>query len=208
MAKKTMIASGMTSGQIENIIEKFRAAMRKHCRDINTDVVQQVLGIENLGMELYAVVRKHAERFSNMIVRRVKVNRSQTQKQVLDATGRRQYVTDSVVKTMPRDGDGETEVVFFKPDPEVYKHGWISNDDVAKEYDKHGLEPDPYAQAKVNEDDPDFADTHPNACQWKDVDGNWCHAAFYRWYDERYVRVFRHDDAWHDYWFFAGVRKS
>lgn len=203
----SMTPSQITDGQIEKFADQFRAALRKHRHEVSSAVAQQVLGTEKLGAELFRLVRKHAERISNEIVRRVKVNRSQTSKQALDATGRREYVDDRVVAAIPRGEGDEVEVVFFKPDSESYKDGWISCADVDKEYEKRGLKPDPRALAKANEDDPTLADTHPNACQWKDKDGNWCYAAFNRWLDERYVLVHRNDDGWGGGWFFAGVRK-
>lgn len=198
---KTMIASQMTDGQIENMTDKFRAALRKHRSDIGSDVVQQVLGIENLGMEFFAVVRKHAERFSDMFVRHVKPDRNRTPQRALDATGRGQYTDKKVVAGMPK-GEGEAEVHFFKLDR------WISDDDLEKEYDARGLKPaDPYSLAAVNEADPAFADERPNCTHWKDKDGKWCYAAFNHWFDERCVGVRRSGDGWYGHWFFAGVRK-
>ena len=202
---KTMTASGpktITNGQNENVADKLRATMRKHRSEVASDMAQKVLGVENLGMELYAVVRKHAERFSNMLSRIVAVDRSRSPQAALDATGRRQYTDRAVVDAMPR-GDGtEVEIFFFKPGC------FLSDADLEKEFDLRGLKPaDPYSLAAVNEKDPAFADAHPNATHWKDAAGRWCFATFYRWRDGRLVGVDRGDHDWHDRWWFAGVRK-
>ena len=208
MAKKTMIASGMTDGQIETALSKVRDAMRKHRDDILKGVAQQVLGVENLGMEMFAPFRKHAEMMSKFIIRHVKVNRNRPPRVALQATGRTLYVNDEVVAAMPKGKTVGTDVIFFKPDPDVYKNGVISDDDLEKEYEKRGLVPvDPYSLSAVNEADPVFADDHPNGTHWKDATGKWCYAAFRRWYDGRLVGVNRGDYDWSDCWWFAGVRK-
>ena len=58
---ETMTASEMTDGQIENAVDKLRAAMRKHRSEISSGIAQQVLGVENLGMEMFTPFRKRAE---------------------------------------------------------------------------------------------------------------------------------------------------
>lgn len=197
---KTMIAS-MTDGQIDNVVDKFRAALRKHRSELSSDVAQRVLGLENLDMELFAVVREHAERFSDVIVRHANVNRTRAPRRALEATGRNLYVTDDVVKSMPK-GEGEGEVHFFKLDRS------ISDDDLEKEYDLRSLKPaDPYSLAAVNEADPAFADERPNCTHWKDAHGKWCYAAFSGWDGERSVSVLQDDGEWSDCWWLAGVRK-
>lgn len=199
---KTMTASGMTDGQIDNIVDKLRAALRKHRSELSSEATQLVLGVENLGMELFAIVREHAEHFSDMIVRCVKVDRTRTPQEALTAIGRKQYVTDSVVKTMPNGDGDEAELYFF------IVGRWIGDDDLEKEYEKRGLKAtDPYSLAAVNEADPAFADERPNCTHWKGADGKWYYIAFHRWRGERYVSVGRSDGDWGDDWWFAGVRK-
>lgn len=141
---------------------------------------------------------------SNLIVRRVKVNRNRTPQEAIDATGRRQYVDISVVDAMPR-GEGEgSEIFFFIPDR------LLSDDDLEKEYELRGLKPaDPYSLAAVNEIDPAFADNYPNSTHWKDSNGKWYYAAFDHWVGRgRSVGVDRHTIGWaaNCLWF-AGVRK-
>ena len=204
-----MIASGMTDGQIETAVEQFRAAMRKHRGEVQKDAAQQALGVDNFGMRMFVVFRELAEAMSNLIVRHMKADRMRIPQQVLDATGRRQYTTQSVVDTMPRGEEEEGDVVFFKPRPQAYnRNGWISDDNLEKEFEFHGLKPcDPYKLSKVNADDPAFADERPNATHWKDADGNWYYSAFDRWRRERHVRVYRLGHDWYVRWWFAGLRK-
>ena len=82
-----MTATEMTDGKIENAVNKLRDAMRKHRSSITSDVAQQVLGVENLGMMMFTPFRERAEVVSNLIIRKVKVNRSRSPQEALDATG-------------------------------------------------------------------------------------------------------------------------
>ena len=140
---------------------------------------------------------------SKMIIRKVRVNRNRLPQEVLDATGRKQYVDKGVVASMPHGESDEVEVVFFKEDC------FLSDDELEKRFAQHNLKPaDPYSLAAVNEADPVFADEHPNGTHWKDSNGKWCYAAFLRWsFEERSVNVNRGGFDWHDNWWFAGLRK-
>lgn len=205
---KIMTASPMTDGQIDNVVDKFRAALRKHRREINSEGAQRVLETDNLGMVLYAPFRQLVEQESNTIIRRVTVNRTRTPEVALAATGRKLYTNDEVVATMPNGEAEEVEVVFFKLDLSG-KNGWISDDDLEVEFDRRGLQSaDPFAAAAVSEADPAFADEHPYGTHWKNAAGRWCFATFSRWHDERKLFVVRDDRVWNDYWWFAGVRKK
>lgn len=140
----------------------------------------------------------------NTIICIVTVNRDRKPQPMLDATDRPQYTDKDVVATMPTNGTGiqeGVEVIFFKLGK------YVSDDDLAKEYEARGLTSDPYAQAAVNEADRAFADEHLNGTHWKNGQGKWCRAYFSQGGDERYVRVYRGDFDWRDYWWFAGVRK-
>jgi len=192
----------ITPGQAGKFYDVFVAALCKS--GLPSEPTQQVLeGQGNaLAAEFVASVRKRVEMMSKLIVRRVKVNRNRTPQQVFDATGRKQYADSSVVEGMPR-GEGEEVDVYFFPGGR-----YRSDAELEKEFDLYGLKPDPYAHAAVNEADPAFADKYPNATHWKDADGKWCYAAFYRWDDgERYVNVYRDGSDWNDDWWFAGCRK-
>ncbi len=199
----------ITPGQIGKAQELLGAALRKS--GLQSEPAQSVLETQgdSLVEEWLAAFRKRVEALADIIVRIVSVNRARKPNEMLDATGRVQYVDRDVVKTMPRGAGNDAEVHFFKPRPEEYtRPGFMSDEDLDKAFERRGLKAaDPYSVAAVNEDDPAFADDHPNATHWKDAAGKWCFAAFSRWYDERDVRVYRIDDDWGGRWWFAGVRK-
>lgn len=205
---ETMTTPGMTDGQINRALEIFKAQLVKHATELPSEDVQTVFGQKDLGPEWLTVLRKRVEAVSSMIVRKARVDRSRTPQQALDATGRRQYVDQAVVTAMPRGGNKEVEVCFFKPRPEAYdKDGWLSEEALEREFEFNGFKPDPLAQAAVNEADPAFANEYPNGTHWQDENGKWCFAAFSRDGDERRVGVGRRDDGWSDRWWFGGVRK-
>ena len=195
----------MTDGQIGKIKEKLGEALRK--AGLQSEPAQQVLETKGQGnlmiAEMVAVVRRFVEATSNQITRRVKVDRSRTPQEALDATGRKQHTNHRVVSAMPHGEGEEVEVVFFK------LGRYISDADLEQEYDTRDLIPaDPYSLAAVNEADPAFADTYPHGTHWQ-ADGKWCFATFHRWGDdEREVNVDRYAHAWSVHWWFAGLRKS
>ncbi|MBX4210510.1 hypothetical protein KW783_00870 [Candidatus Parcubacteria bacterium] len=120
----------------------------------------------------------------------------------------KQFTDRKVVDAMPRGDGAEVEVIFFKPDLSD-RNGFISDDDLEKEFELRGLKPsDPYSVAAVNEADAAFADEKPHGTHWKDSKGKWCFVAFDQWGGvESGVRVDRRDRGWRDYWWFAGLRK-
>jgi hypothetical protein len=211
MASKTMTPSeSISAGQIGQIQDRLGTALRQS--GLPNASTQDVLKTKGEGdqmiAEMVGVVRKFVEAKASEVVRRVKVNRTQTPMQAIDATGRNKYVDEQVVATMPAGEGEEVDVVFFKPRPDEYtRPGFMSDDDLERALDRRGLKSDPRAQAKANEEDPAFADERPNGTHWKDVNGKWCFATFNRWLDRRRVHVNRFDDDWNDYWWFAGVRK-
>ncbi|HBV33181.1 TPA: hypothetical protein DIC39_02305 [Patescibacteria group bacterium] len=199
---------GLTEGQIGKVCEMIAAALRKGRKSFRSNAVQNI--IEQHGPKLQeemtsatvTVFENIIAWSSNIIARAVKVVRSRTPKEMIKALGRAEYTDNSVVKAIPK-GEGDEVIVEF------FKLGqYVSMNDLAREYAKRGLTPDPYAQAAANEADPTFADKHPNGAQWKDEDGNWCYIAFDRDDDGRCVDVGRSYDDWYDCWWFGGVRKS
>ena len=204
---KTMTTSTMTEGQVGRALGILGDKLRKHMKEFPSDIVQQVFGQAELGEEWLASFRRRVETLSSLIVRVVTVNGDRTPQQVIDATGRAQYVDKDVVNAMPRTASGEREVVFFKPRPEAYENGWLSPEALAKEYEYFGLTPDPHAVAAVNEADPAFADQTPNAVQWPGANRKFYYAAFGRFSGERRVDVRRCDGDWLGGWVFGGVRK-
>lgn len=110
-----------------------------------------------------------------MITRVVTVDRSRTPREVLTATGFVQHIDNIAVDTMPRGEGEEVEVIFFP-----YDKGYLNVADLPAIYEAHGLKPDPYALAALNEADPGFADfgssetdryVGDNACYWQSADG-------------------------------------
>lgn len=137
----------------------------------------------------------------DIIVRRVAVDGSRTPCSAIAATKRVQYVNNAIADAMPRAQSDEVEIVFFAVDRT------ISDAELEQEYEQRGLIPaDPFSLAAVNEADPAFADTYPNATHWKDAEGCWCFAAFSHWLGIR-VDVYRYGHDWSGYWWFAGRRK-
>lgn len=210
-----MSAPGMTDGQIENAINKLRDAMRKHRSEISSDTAQQVLGVENLGMIMFAPFRKYAEEFSNRIICIVKVNRGRSLREAIEVIGHvhANHANRDLVDSMPKGKESEqsddVEVVFFKPDLSD-SYGVISDNDLAKEFALRGLKPADLASlVAVNEADQSFVDARPHGTYWKDAEGRQCFATFERW-DDHEVRVFlgrNTTDWWSDQWWFAGLRK-
>lgn len=203
---ETMTASRqkpMTDGQIDDLANKLRDAARKHRDQLGSEAVQQVLGTDNLGMVMFDPFRKLVEMVSTMFTRLVSgINRNQTPQEALDATGRRQYTTQSVVDAMPR-GEGENaELKFFELDYNA------TPKELADEYERRNLKADPFALAKHMEDNPSFADERPVATQWDlGEDGQASYAAFSRWSGGRRVIVLRHGCHWPRRCRFAGVSK-
>lgn len=193
----------MTDGQIENACSKLRDALRKHREGITSEAAQSALGTENIGMRMFTPFREQAEMFSEMIVRRVKVNRKRTRQQMLDATGRTPYTDVNVVAEMPQNEDEEVDVYFFP------LRRFTSVEDAQKLIKQHGLKPDPYAVAAVNEVDSAFASSRPNGTQWVDSKGRHCYLTCNRWLGGRhYVNVNRRGCDWDDGWWLGGVRAS
>ena len=157
--------------------------------------------------ELQVMTSGQIVRIGEIIWREVEVNRDESPEEAIDATGCVQYTNPEVVKTMPRGKGKKVRVGFFKLDLSK-RGGYISDDDLQKEYDLRNMESDPYAQMAVNKADPAFTDTNPNGSHWKCPDGKWCYVLFRRWHDgRRLVHVNRSGGGWHDFWSFAGVSK-
>ena len=151
---------------------------------------------------LLLVVRGAAEVVVKIITRTVKVDRSRTAAEVIDATGRvKWYIDQEALAEMPLDGKSEDTVEFFELnyDPSV--------DELDREYEARGLRPDPAAVAQAMTDDPALADERPVSVQWRNSKGHACYAIFDRYGGKRDVRVDRGDDGWDRDYRFAGVRK-
>lgn len=204
------IAEQISAGQIGRASDRFSDRCRTNAASLPRDTVQLILEEEGdaLAQEMFEVLRARVERRASIITRRVTVNRRCSPQEALDATKCKQYTDRKVVDAMPRGEGEEVEVYFFKPRPEAYKGGAITDEALEKEFEFYSLKPvDPYSLSAVNEADPAFADEKPNGTHWKNAEGKWEYAAFSRWGGERSVSVRRGGDAWDDDWWFGGLRK-
>jgi len=201
--EKTMTPSQtITDGQIDKAGELFRSILKRHRAKMSSGAVQWVLGSNMVWLAVFEVFQGFVDAFSNIIIRRVPVNRSRTPQAMLDATSRIQDVTDYLLRTMPVGEGEEVEVVFFNPGRS------INNKDLELQYEARDLKPaDPYSLAAVNEADPSFADDYPNTTHWKSFFGAWCNIDFYCLHNERRVEVKDLIRRWSDGWWFAGLRK-
>ncbi len=149
---------------------------------------------------------KETVRIGKVICRHVIVNRDQLPHDAINAIKRDVIINDDVVKTMPKGNGTEVDVFFFQIGR------YINNDiELEKEYEKRGFVPvDPYTLAKVNEDDPTFADEYPHGTHWKNANSEWCFAVFCYSRGLRLVRVDRNDRSvgWDSSFWFAGLRKA
>ena len=206
MAKTMTPSEGITDGQIHKAAEVYQAMLTKHRHELgSSDAVQTTLGSDAYLGEQLGVLRKHVERVSRMVIRSVTVDRSRTPEELVEATGRVQYVDRDVLAIMPRratEGVEEVELLFFN------EGRYLSPDEQERVLAEYSLVPDYEAQFQVNIDDPAFADVHPNGMQWRDGENRPCYAAFSRgWRGGRRVRVSRRGLDWDGHWWFAGRRK-
>lgn len=152
-----------------------------------------------MGKSMTTFDRKRVETISIVIVRRVRVDRTRTPQQVVDATGRRKYIDADVLATVPQSEGDEVDVYFIPTAGRIVRMGKIP-----AFLAQYGLVPDPRAQAAVNEADRAFADKYPNCTQW----GNDCCLIFSRYDGERYIGCHRYGDNWGPNWFLSGVLVS
>lgn len=200
---RTQSDSAISNGQIGQITDRLSTKLRDS--GLSAEGVQAILAAPGGAAidDMVATLRKHVEANSDLIVRRVSVNRHRSARGAIEATGRKPYVTNDVVDAMPRGVGIETELVFFKVGR------WLTVQELDAEYTLRNLDAaDPFSLAAVNEADPAFAEERPNATQWKDAQGKHCYATFRRWDDKRSVHVYRYGSDWYDDWWFAGLRKS
>jgi hypothetical protein len=182
----SQLEATITDGAIEKITNLIAAKLR----DIHLPSAQVQGAIDSQGdeiaQEFVDMFRAHVEANCDMIVRRVKVNRARTPKEALDATHwMESSIDDDVAATMPKYGEEVVDVYFFR-----VPHHNISEEEIKEAYAFRGLIPDPFAQAAVNEADPDFDDEHLNATFWEDPSGNWCYLTFNNYIGRRHVNVY------------------
>ncbi|MFH0873992.1 MAG: hypothetical protein V1846_04130 [Candidatus Komeilibacteria bacterium] len=158
---------------------------------------------------MFEVFRQRVERKSEIIVRRVRVDRSPSPQQVLDSLEDYEQAKcgKDDVATMPRGEGEEVDVVFFSA------HRQLDDDELEREYERQGIVPDPYAQAQVNADDHGFVVSHSNATHWLGPDGKWRCLLTSTTIPSRFnwVTVKKSEDdkssKYGDFWWYGGVRK-
>ena len=208
--KNTSVVPGeitlATGEQVEHIMDMWRRRIKG--RKLTLDEANQI--IRNGGQYLPTMdkaadvlVDQVRSDMQNTIVRMVRnIRRNRSAVQTINDTGRNKYVNDGILVTMPvGNGPEGVELVYFRLGRTVY------DDELEREYEARGLEPDPQAQSTDNEADPSFADEHPNSNYWNRDGKVSSYLAFRRWLGMRYVHCHRNGDEWGDYWWFAGVRK-
>lgn len=202
MAKAMTPSETTTIGQINKAVGNYRALLEKHAGEFPSEAVQTVLGMSELTNEMFDLFRKRVEVMSNLTTRHVRVDRTRTPKEAINATGRvKWYIDEQALADMPTEGKEQDDVVVFELDydPTV--------DELDREYEARGLRTDPLALAQLMVDDPAFADKRPVAVQWRDKQGRACYADFSRWCGKRGVRVDRSGRWWNRHYRFAGVSK-
>ncbi len=169
------------------------------------DVVQKLINpsdrfLEDLKKVLRGEQIEEEKVKEEMIVRRIRVDRTLTPQQALSACCHVQYCDDSVVTHMPWGEGEEVELVFFKGGR------FLSDAGLEQKYASRGLRPaDPYSLAAFNAANPAFADKVPHGTHWQDTSGRWCFAAWHRRFGEREVLVLRRVSGWGAYWWYAGI---
>jgi hypothetical protein len=148
-----------------------------------------------------AIIPIDRGRFNSNMLRVVgNVQRGRTAEQSISAINRIRHVNDSVLATMPV-GHGPEQVTlhYFRLESALF-----SPEQLASEYKRRGLVPDPQAQIADNEQDPSLAYDYPNATQWLVSNGTSHSLTF----DDGTVSCDR-CNAWvGGDWWFAGVERS
>jgi len=151
----------VTPKQIEKVVAKFRNRLRKGADQMPVKIVQEVLEGKELDHAMADLFRRLVEERGNLIVRTVRVNRSRTPQQAIEATGREMNIAPDVLANMPIVEEETVTVTFFCIDRTAFTMA-----EADEGYRSRGLVPvDPIALAAVNEAYPSFADEHSNATQ-------------------------------------------
>jgi len=136
----------------------------------------------------------------NMVRAVGNIQRGRSVEQAINVINRIKHVDDRALLTMPV-GQGQERVAlrYFR-----LESGLFTPEQLALEYGRRGLFPDPQAQIADNEQDPSLAYDYPNATQWLLPDGS----AYSLTFDEAAVSCDR-CAAWvGGDWWFAGVERS
>lgn len=156
-----------TGEQIEHIMDMWRRRLRdrKLTRDEANHIIQhggQYLEVMDKAADV--LVDQVRSMRTNTIVRIVRnIRRDRTAREAIDAIDWTKYINDTVVGTIPMvAGPEEVELVYVQTDRNM-----LSPAEQVEFLASCDLEPDPPAQMADNEQDPAFADEHPNGFQWE-----------------------------------------
>ncbi len=198
----------ITDGQIENVVNKLRDAMRKHRSEISAERAQIALGFDNLGMRMFQPFREITEAVSRKFIRKVSVDHSYHLRGVLfSLVGFNIYEESQEIDGVSLVEKGEIDLHFFSLTT-PRRDGHISIEDLVKEYEQEGLKPaHPSHLALVIQQDRKLVDNLPNSTIWKNGKGHWCHLVAHRFGDGYQVRVAPTIVSLPSNWQFAGVRK-
>lgn len=134
---RTMTTSEMTDGQIEDLTNKFRDALRK-CRDrIPSDIAQQAAGTDNLGMICATPYLAICEKFGGMVIRPVSVDYSRPLAEMIKA-GHYDYANESITAdNFPMTGEGQVELDLTL----IHFNRGITSKEAITEMRKMGMRP-------------------------------------------------------------------
>lgn len=118
------------------------------------------------------------------ITRHVVVNnRFLSQRQALEKTGCRWYLTGDILFPASQYHDPEVDLVFFPP-------GLICPNDLPGAYERRIFRPADVHEIAAANEDTELANVYPNRTYWQDPGGNWWHASFFRrWYSQRLMQA-------------------
>lgn len=155
--------------------------------------------------ELLAVTLKYVGLFEGTFSVEVEPDYKRSSTEALDSTGCVvRFVDEQVLATMPKEKSENKpfKVFFFQLTNRVYL------DELSEEYKLRDLIPvDPYALAKINEDNKFFSEKYPHGTYWEDKNGKSCCMLFELWRDGRAIVVHRNKNALEKGFWCAGIEK-
>ena len=231
----------MTNGHIDAFKELFVSSLTEDedvptgemkVQDIPDKAFDEILRGHEVGLraQFRHVVREFAKITNGFTIPRMKVDRTRTPQEALNALkAMRQEIDPEVAVKMPggnpqketivettnqqkisvdssfaetimRPNTGEGDMFHF------FMAEGATDDEVTEKLALRGLRPaDAYELCKINEINGDLAYRYPNTTIWK-IDGVWCFIAFYVHLGQPYVKVAIHADKhWRPGYWVVGV---
>jgi hypothetical protein len=197
-----MTQSKMTPNQVNKLVDLFRLHVEKYGANFDSGVVQTVLDQNGLMDDIFSLLKKRVENFSDTFSHTVTVNRLLTPIQIFTSiASHKQYINNEVVADMPLYTDTEVVLYFFP----IKKR--LNYAQYQAELSIRNLKADPVAQAVWNQLNRNFSREYPNGTQYINKSGEFCCAAWSDWTDDSNVYVDRVDGkGWGDKWFACGKK--